>query len=89
MPTRKKRVSKDAVGALAIIGLSNVEIGHLLGVHEKTIRRKFSKLLVQKRAEMRKNLRAAQIQNALEGNVAMQTHVKPSLSGFNGAAVCI
>ena len=78
---KKAKISRQAVEALAVIGMSNVEIADLLGVHEKTIRNRFSDVLLQKRAELRKSLRVAQIQAALHGNTAMMIWLGKQMLG--------
>jgi hypothetical protein len=60
------------VGELAAMGCSNSEIADLLGCSEKTIGAKpFATILAKNRAEVRKNLRQAQIEAALGGDVKM------------------
>jgi hypothetical protein len=60
------------VGELAAMGCSNAEIAELLDCSQKTIEAKcFVAILAKNRAELRKNLRQAQIEAALGGNVKM------------------
>ncbi|HTV49205.1 MAG TPA: hypothetical protein VMG59_12255 [Phycisphaerae bacterium] len=70
------------VGKLAAMGCSNCEIADLLGCSEGTIRSKrFYEILAKNRAEIRKNLRKAQIDAALAGNTAMMIWLGKQMLG--------
>ena len=67
----KAKLSVEAIGQMALEGAKNSEIAALLGVADETITDNFSKILTQKRAERRTNIRRKQYTLAINGNVSM------------------
>jgi hypothetical protein len=66
MTRLQKNPDSKFVGELASAGCSNSEIADLLGCSQKRIGAKcFAAILAKNRAEVRKNLRQAQIEAAL------------------------
>lgn len=67
-PFRPRRLTKDDVEQmqkLAFYGMSHEAIGDVLGCSADTLERNFAGVLKKGRAEMQKNLRAAQMRLAL------------------------
>lgn len=68
---RKLPIDENLVADMALSGCPNTEIAALLGCDEGTIRKRFSDLLVKKRAERCWILRKKQIELAEAGNPTM------------------
>ncbi len=62
---------EKTVAELALTGLNDGDIALLCGCGEKTLLRRFSRLIARKRAERRKTLYNAQNELALSGNATI------------------
>ena len=65
------KISEADVEELTLEGCTNTDIADTFGVDEGTIRKRFSGLLRKTRARLRKNLRAKQIELAMNGDRTM------------------
>ena len=79
---KKIEISADQVEKMAAIGCNNVEIAHVLGVSEATIRGRFAKTLTKARAGRKAKLRDMLWQSAEAGNIAMQIWLSKVELGF-------
>ncbi|HTV49531.1 MAG TPA: hypothetical protein VMG59_13915 [Phycisphaerae bacterium] len=82
MPRLQNNPDSKIVGELAAAGCSNSEIADILGCTVAAIgAKRFAPILAKNRAEVRKNLRQAQIEAALGGNVTMMIWLGRQLLG--------
>lgn len=73
MSRPQKPVDRELVRRLAAIQCTYAEIASVLGVHEKTVQRRFARLISAAREEGKTSLRRAMWKRALEGSDRMLT----------------
>ena len=71
MKSKKVVKVEKQVEKLASLGLTNIEIGDVLGYDDSTLKRNFENNLTKGRIVLKRRLKQKQIQVALKGNVAM------------------
>ena len=71
MPRRKVVVDVKVVEAMAFVGATNQEIGDILGMSERSVRRQFAEILTKSHSQRRVKLREMQWKAAQNGNTAM------------------
>lgn len=71
MARPKVVIDEERVGEMALKGAKNSEIAHILGVDDQTIEKRFSLILIKKRAERRYNLKRKQYEKAMLGDTTM------------------
>lgn len=64
-PKAQPQVDETQVELLASFGCTDTEIAAVAGISEATLKRHFEPLLKKGRADLRKNLRSAQVKKAL------------------------
>lgn len=64
-------VDENKIAELALNGARNSEIAYIIGIDDKTLVDRFSRLLNKKRAERRLTLRTAQTSKAMSGDATM------------------
>jgi AraC-like DNA-binding protein len=81
MARPKKPIDIKAVEALAGLGLGMRDITHVLGVHERTLQRRFAGALQKGRASVKSSLLRRQFEIAMGGNVTMLIWMGKQLLG--------
>lgn len=70
-PKKIPELTEQQIQELASIGCTDEEIARLAGLGETTLQTRFGALLKQGRAQLRENLRKAQVKRALGGSDTM------------------
>ena len=70
-PKKKEVTEEKKIEKLATFGLTNLEIGEVLGYDDSTLKRNFENFLTKGRAVLKQRLRRKQIEVAIKGNVTM------------------
>lgn len=71
MARPKIPLDEERIAEMALKGAKNSEIAHILGVDDQTIEKRFSLILLKKRAERKYNLKRKQYDKAMLGDTTM------------------
>ena len=71
MSAKKEITIEKQIEKLSSFGLTNLEIGEVIGMDDSTLKRNYENFLTKGRGILKQRLKRKQIQVALSGNVSM------------------